>query len=219
VRVFDAKTILSSKVIPTGAGAGVLAEGFAYGTSFNIGANVAAGDVNGDGMADIITGPSAGNPHTKVFNAAAILSSGLIPTNSTSSLLAEYFPYAVNFNVGAFVTAGDYNRDGFADVVTGASVGNPEVRIYSGKDMTKGTFNQTKSLLDFYFAFEQGQNIGIAVAAADFTGDGRVDTLVGTRSGTPRHRVFENNLPGSASILPEFDVIDNGFTGALYVAV
>jgi uncharacterized delta-60 repeat protein len=214
VRVFDGKTVISTKVIPTG----LLAEGFAYGVSFNIGANVAAGDVNGDGMADIITGPSAGNPHTKVFNAAAVLSSGLIPTNSTSSLLAEYFPYAVNFNVGAFVTAGDYNRDGFADVITGASVGNPEVRVYSGKDMTKGTFNQTKSLLDFYFAFEPGQNIGIAVAASDFTGDGRVDTLVGTRSGAPRRRVFQNNLPEPASVVSGFDVADSNFIGALYVA-
>ncbi len=217
VRVFDGKQIVTSGVIPTGSDASVLAEGFAYGVNFNVGANVASGDVDGDGFADIITGASAGNPHTKVYDGQRVLVTGIISTGIDSTVLEEFFPYALAFNVGAFVAAGDYNGDGFADVITGASVGNPEVRVISGKHITHGPFHLDSSVLDSFYAFDQGQNIGVSVAAATFTGDGRVDVLAGTRSGTAKHRVFKNNLPGAATVLPVFDVIESGLSGPLNV--
>jgi hypothetical protein len=167
----------------------------------------------------VITGATAGNPHTKVFNAKAILASKDIPNNSSPILLVDFFPYGLNFNVGSFVAVGDYNRDGFADVITGASVGNPQVRVFSGGDATKGTFSLAGSLLDEYYAFDVGQNIGIAVAAADFTGDGKVDVLTGTRSGIPRRRVYKNNSPNPATILTGYDVPEGSFSGGIYVAV
>jgi hypothetical protein len=216
VKVFDGLQLVLSKVIPTGDDASLIAQGFAYGLGFNVGANVAAGDVNGDGFADIITGASAGNPHTRVFDAKAILASKLIPTNAGT--LDEFFPYGINFNVGSFVAVADYNLDGFGDVVTGASVGNPEVRVFSGKDITNDTFDLSTSLLDFFFAFEQGQNIGVSVGASDFTGDGKADVAVGTRSGLPRMRVFKNNSPSPATILPGFDMALSGFSGPVSVA-
>jgi uncharacterized delta-60 repeat protein len=216
VRVYDGKAIVTNSVIPTATDASVLAEGFAYGINFNVGANVAAGDVNGDGFADVITGATAGNPHTKVYNAQAILATRVIPTNTDASELAQFFPYALQFNVGAFVSAADYNRDGFADIVTGASIGNPEVRVFSGKHIANGTFDMAASLLDFYFAFEQGQNIGAAVAASDLTADGKADVLVGTRGGAPRHRIFKSNLPDPSIML--VDVNDAAFAGNTYVA-
>ncbi len=218
VKVFDGKSIFTSGVVPTSDDPSLLAQGFVYGLGFNVGANVGAGDVNGDGLADVITGASAGNPHTRVFNAKAILASRTLPTGNDTSVLAEFFPYGLNFNVGSFVAVADYNRDGFKDVITGASVGNPEVRVFSGKDMAKGTFDPSGSLLDFFMAFEVGQNIGVSVGASDFTGDGKAEVLVGTRAGTPRHRLFQNNLPGPATFLPGFDVIDGAFSGGLWVA-
>ncbi len=215
VKVFSGAELLGG-TIPTGNAPSLLAQGFVYGLGFNVGANVAAGDVNGDGFADIITGASAGNPHTRVFDAKTILVSKLIPTNAGT--LDEFFPYGINFNVGSFVAVADYNGDGFGDVVTGASVGNPEVRVFSGKDISNGTFDLTTSLLDFFFAFEQGQNIGVSVAATDFNGDGKADVLTGTRNGPPRLRAFKNNLPSSAIIITEVDFPLAGFSGPLYVA-
>ena len=108
------------------------------------------------------------------------------------------------------------NLAGKSYVITGASIGNPDVRVFSGKLITQGLFN-LDSLLDSFYAFEQGQNIGVSVAAADFSGDGRADVAAGTRSGISKHRVFKNNLPGAATILPVFDVIDSGLTGPLTV--
>src|SRR5207237_10541019 len=56
---------------------------FAYTASFTGGVRVATGDINGDGIADIVTstGPGGG-PHVKVFNGA------------DGKLITEFFAYA-----------------------------------------------------------------------------------------------------------------------------
>lgn len=44
---------------------------YAYGQKFKGGVNVAAGDINGDGQAEIITGPALGQPEIRIFNSQA----------------------------------------------------------------------------------------------------------------------------------------------------
>lgn len=44
---------------------------YAYGRSFLGGVNVAVGDINGDGRAEIVTGPTRGAPEIKIFNSQA----------------------------------------------------------------------------------------------------------------------------------------------------
>ncbi len=58
---------------------------FAYGAGFSGGVTVAAGDVNADGKADIITGPGpGGGPHVRVFSGVDLTdSAGFSPTAPT----------------------------------------------------------------------------------------------------------------------------------------
>src|SRR5207244_5549205 len=100
----------------------VLRSFFAYDAGFSGGVSVAAGDVNGDGRADIITGAGAGGaPHVKAF-------SGL-----DGSVLRSFFAYDAGFSGGVYVAAGDVNGDGRTDIVTGAGAGGmPHVKAFSG---------------------------------------------------------------------------------------
>src|SRR5687768_2290399 len=94
---------------------------FAYAPTFTGGVRVAAGDVNGDGFNDIITGSGAGAPgHVKVFD------------GSTGGELRSFFAYDTGFTGGIHVAAGDVNGDGRADIITGTGASTSHVKVFSG---------------------------------------------------------------------------------------
>jgi uncharacterized repeat protein (TIGR01451 family) len=130
-----------------GASLGLSASFFAYDPLFHGGVFVAAGDVNGDGVADIVTGAGPGGaPHVKVFSGA------------TGTQLASFFAYAPAFTGGVFVAAGDVNGDGRADVITGAGAGGgPQVHVFDGG---------TLGLLASFFAYNPAFLGGVAVGAS-----------------------------------------------------
>ena len=79
---------------------------FAYDPNFTGGVNVAGGDLNGDGRADIVTGAGAGGgPYVKVF-------SGL--DNST---LDSFFAFDVRTTSGVGVGTGQVNADNSTDII------------------------------------------------------------------------------------------------------
>src|SRR5262249_42480879 len=163
-----------------------------YALQFNVGANVAVGDLNGDGYADVITGATVGNPDVRVYSGKDITNGPFNPDGS--SLLAQFFAYGINFNVGAYVATGDVNGDGFVDLLTGASVGNPDVRVYNGRSFANGTFNNNNldaSLLTQFFAYDLQFNIGVALATGDVDGDGIKDIITGASAGSPHLRVVK----------------------------
>jgi hypothetical protein len=170
---------------------------FAYAPAFTGGVHVAAGDVNGDGKADIVTGTGAGGgPHVKAFSGA------------DGTELMSFFAYDAGFTGGVFVAAGDVNGDGKADIITGAGAGGgPDVRVFSGADGTE---------LGGLFPFPAGFAGGVRVGVADVDGDGKAELVLGAGpGGGPQVRVLDL---GSAADVANLYGFDPTFLGGVTVA-
>src|SRR5207249_1282321 len=105
---------------------GELASFFAYSTDFSGGVFVSAGDVNGDGKADVIIGAGPGSPqHVKVVDATRLGQVNAGGTIADSALLSSFFAESSAFTGGIKVAATDHNNDGLAQVATTPGPGIP----------------------------------------------------------------------------------------------
>jgi hypothetical protein len=158
---------------------------------------VAAGDVNNDGFADIITGAGAGGgPHVRVFSGA------------TGAEIRSFFAYSPAFTGGVFVGAGDVNGDLAADIITGAGPGGgPHVRVFSGP---------TGAEIRGFFAYSAAFTGGVSVAGGDVNGDGVADVITGAGPGGGPHVRAFNGATGAG--IRSFFAYDPAFTGGVFVA-
>jgi serralysin len=129
----------------SGATGAVLRAFFAYDATFTGGVTVAAGDLDGDHKADIVTGAGpGGGPLVRAFSGA------------TGAVLASFSAYDPNFHGGVWVAAADLDGDGKADIVTGAGPGGgPHVRLWALPGPT-----QRRGLFAFDPAFAGGVFVG-----------------------------------------------------------
>jgi hypothetical protein len=161
---------------------------FAFSPSFTGGVNVAAGDVNGDGVADIITAAAAGGgPQVKVFD------------GKTGAVLANFYAYSAAFTGGVRVAAGDFNQDGKVDIVTAPGAGGgPHVKIFNAAAF--GPVGTVPGLINQFFAFAPTFTGGVYLAAnGDITGDGKTDLVVSTGSGAGEVKVIDGSSFTSAA--------------------
>jgi hypothetical protein len=181
---------------------GVVREFLAYDAGFRGGVRVAGGDVNGDGVSDIVTAAGrGGGPHVKVFSGA------------DGSLLASFFAYNPAFAGGVFVATADVNGDGKADVVTGAGAGGgPHVKVFDGAALAAGNVHELRS----FFAYHPAFGGGVTVAAADLDGDGKAEVVTGAGpGGGPHVRVFSG---ATGVVVSSFLASGADFTGGVVVA-
>jgi len=61
--------------------------------------------------------------------------------NPDGTAVTSFAPYGASYTGDVAVAFGDVNGDGIDDLITGAQVGNPNVKIYNGAAFKAGTFN------------------------------------------------------------------------------
>jgi hypothetical protein len=96
---------------------------FAYDLGVNNGAYVAVGDVNGDGFGDVVFGPGVGSMHVQVISGAVLTQTNSGETALSRALTSYIIPQGAGYNSGARVAAGDFDGDGYAEVVVGTGAG------------------------------------------------------------------------------------------------
>ena len=147
--------------------------------AFQGGVFVAAGDINSDGMAELVITPDqGGGPRVIVYS------------GGTFAPLLSYF--GINdpeFRGGARAGVGDLNGDGFADIAVSAGFeGGPRVSLWDGQSLANRKF---KNMVNDFFVFSDVLRNGAYVAIGDVNGDGKGDLIAGAGpGGGPQVKVF-----------------------------
>jgi hypothetical protein len=156
--------------------------------------SVGVADVNGDGVADIITGAGpGGGPLVRVFS----LVGGLTE-------LASFYAYDPGFTKGIFVAGGDVNGDGKAEIVTGTYQEGGPVRVFDVGPLG------VSELTSFFAYFSKFQG-PVRVAVADVNGDGIGDIITGAGPGGGPHVQAFSLAGGGLSALASFYAYDPAF--------
>jgi autotransporter-associated beta strand protein len=160
------------------------------------GASVAAGNVLGGQLDNIVVGSGAGIPsRVTVYN----------PDGSPSS--TSFSPYGDAFTGGVNVGVADINGDGVDEIVTGAGQGGgPNVKVFTGD----GT------LVRSFFAYPAGFAGGVKVSGGDVTADGVDEIITGPGpGGGPNVKAFSGD---GGTLWLSFNAYADNFGGGVNVA-
>lgn len=166
-----------------GATGGLMFDAFVFEEQARSGVRVSSGDFNGDGIPDLyVAAGDGGGPRVRIFNGADIVNGNLVG-------LADFFAFEPSLRGGAYISGGDYNGDGYADVaVGGGPSGGPRISIFNAVNLNLKDPNVPYKFVD-YFAFDQNSREGARPLMRNVNGDKYGDLVVGTGAGLPKFTV------------------------------
>lgn len=180
---------------------------FAFDPAFTGGVRVAVGDVNGDGIQDVIAGEGPGGfSRIRAFNGV------------NGQFLFGAAPFGSSYSGGIYVAAGDFNDDGLDDVVAGTG-GDFVSRV-----RVRNAANPSQNLRNILVGTASDMD-EVQVAVGDVDNDNTLDIIatlgpqvkvfdgsVNTLTPPTLHEVspFGLNFPGSISVASG-DVNGDGF--------
>lgn len=173
---------------------------YVYSSAFRGGIDVAAGDINGDGIDEVITGAGKGGPpQVKVFNASG-------------TKLNDFPTFSETVKNGIKVASGDVNGDGKDEIIVGMGAGrDPWVKVFN---MASGS----PVLLHSFLAYKSTFHGGVDVAAGNVLSGPVFDEIVTAAGpgGSPQVRVFRGS---NGVVLDDFRAYGASMKGGVRVSV
>ena len=179
--------------------------------NFRGGARSAIADMTGDGVADlIVVAGFGGGPRVAAFDGKSLATTPV-------KIFGDFFAFEQALRNGIFVTAGDINGEGFADLIAGGGPGGgPRVLAFDGKSLLT---NQYVNLANF-FGGDVDSRGGIRVAVKNLDGDAKADLVVGSGAGAGSRVTgyLGKNIAvdGTPTTQFDFDALA-GFNGGVFV--
>jgi len=157
--------------------------------NFRGGARAAVGDLNADGIADLLIGAGiGGGPRLAAFDGRALAS------GQVRKMFDDFFVFEPSLRNGVYVAITDLNDDGFGEVfVGGGPGGGPRVFAVDGKDLLNGVKTQRAN----FFTGSPESRGGVRLAIRDLNADGRSELVAATGPNVAAYDL--NNLPRDGS--------------------
>lgn len=169
--------------------------------AFRGGARAAVGDVDGDGVGDLIVAAGfGGGPRIAVYD-------GLRLTNTGGpKLFSDFFVFEDTLRNGVYPAAGDLNGDGFAEVIAGGGPGGgPRVFALDGLSL----LGSTQIPVANFFAGNPDDRGGVRVSVKDLDGDDRADLVTGQGTGSQVNGYLGNSIATTPTPLFSFVALES----------
>jgi hypothetical protein len=190
----------------------------AYEAGFKGGVRVALGDVTGNGVDEILTGPGPGREgEIRVFR-----------RDGTELVAYRTLPFGAGYRGGVEVATGDVNGDDVDDMVAGASRGPGLVSVFfvnpAAADPVANVPDRAVQTMPSDFIG------GVSVATADVgtfvggaaiapaTPDGRFEVVIGSGAGGGPPQVLIYDMSGVPTVIRRISPFSPGFLGGVSVS-
>ncbi len=161
----------------------------------NSGVEIACGDIDGDGIDEIVTSFESGLSKIKIFS-----QEGKVKYD-------DFVPYYENYKEGMNITLGDINSDGKDEIIIVPKEGSNPINVYNYKG--------EKLDISFY-PFSSNYHGEVKLTTGDINGDGLIEIITATGEGVRSEvRIFNNK--GDLLPIQFFPFIDD-FLGGINIS-